>query len=226
MRKQNGHDAGAHSGRTAQQPESPGASVQNFACIHRKQRYCATEQNCKHVQRNRAQHNLLPPDISEPSQHRVPCNWLPSRRPALGINLQCGEHCSTSSQHRACVHCRGTAKECVYDPTCRRPQNRRTLKYARVPRHCIWKMLFRDQLRQECAAHRPIERANNAEKNHDRINRMHRPAVVPGRSEQQTRGQRESCVADCQKASAVETIGRVTRRQEEHNARQELRKAD
>ncbi len=81
--RQNGrHDDRADRRRRPQQAKAAAAKVQDVVGVDRQQRDRATHQHREKVQRNRAQHHLLPPDIAEALQHVV------QRRPLLGGRLR------------------------------------------------------------------------------------------------------------------------------------------
>ena len=66
-----GDDDRADAGRGAQQAEAPRPELQNVARIDRQQRHGAGQQHGEKVERDRAEHDLLAPDVAEAGKQRV-----------------------------------------------------------------------------------------------------------------------------------------------------------
>ena len=72
----------ADAGRGAQQAEPPGPEFEDVAGIDRQQRHRAGQKHGEEVERDRAEHDLLAPDVAEAGKQRVEASACRSARAA------------------------------------------------------------------------------------------------------------------------------------------------
>src|ERR1700674_4557510 len=97
-------------------------------------------------------------------------------------------------------------------------------------------MFFGNQLRQQRAARRPVEKAEDPEQHEDNIYRMNRDRMngdrvnrmraAPADREQKRRAQGEAAIAPHQQLAAVVEIGGVSGEKKQREAGQKLGEAD
>src|SRR4029077_8462830 len=100
------------------------------------------------------------------------------------------------------------------------------LKGTGSPGDCVREMFFGNQLRQQRAARRPVETAEDSEQYENNVNCVNRARSAPVDRQQKRRAQREPGIAPHQQLAAVVEIGRVSGEKEQREAGQKLGKAD
>jgi hypothetical protein len=162
MRESNRHHGGTDSGRGAQQTQSPGSGVENFASVDRQQSDRPSEQHREKIERDRAQNELLTPDVMQSCERGLQRHGLP-RRALFRLDAEGGDQSADGGERCRRVHDRRTAESGVKNAAERWPENSCGLKRGCVPGDGVGEMFFRNELRKYRSAGRAVERAHDAE---------------------------------------------------------------
>ena len=222
VREEQRHAARADRRRRAQEAQAPGAGPKNFGCENGQQRHRAAEQHREKVQRNGTQDNFCSSDIAQPRKDGFQAERLSRPRLGMKLDLRHEESCPRRGQHRGRVDRRWAFGNGVDQAAERRTQNRPALIHGTVPGDGILQMFFGDDLRQERAAHRIVERPHHSKQNHNGVHGQDRPESTQRIEEQQRRAHAKSSVAGHQQFSPVERVRRMPRDQKQQDARREL----
>src|SRR6266446_1143433 len=139
---------------------------------------------------------------------------LESDRPAqallpLCFDLQRGEDSKQRRYQAKSIDGGGAAKSGINNSSQRRAENCRELKDTGGPGNGARKMFFGNQLREQSAAHRTIQRANDAEEYDYGIDRIDRMTPVQRDEQQQRRAQSESGITQNDEFAPLEAVRNI-----------------
>ena len=205
-------------------PEAVRPDVQHVAGEHRQQAHDAAEQHRHQVDRDRAQHKLVAPDVGEPAEdHR--------QAERLGcLDLQAG----ADRPDRGRRHREGRQDHPVHavaGPGDQQAAERRPDQLCRLAGRGrvgdrVRELRPRDQIRQDRLAGCVEERARRPVQHQHRQDRPDRATVVRQDRDQQSDHDHVGQVAGDLDALAVEPVGRQAGDQEQRQRRGELREPD
>ncbi len=156
-------------GEARKRPRPQGPVRRTSAAKTGKQRHRASEQHREKVQRNGTQDDFLFADIAQAREHGFQAERLPRPRLGVELDLRHEENRACRGQHRGRVDRRRAFGDGVDQAAERRAQDRPALVHGTVPGDGVLQMFFGNDLRQERAARRVVERPHHAQQNHDGV---------------------------------------------------------